>query len=364
MSRGWGGLEMASAQWASLFIRHGYEALSICAPGSPLEERLKERGLPYETRQFRQYLSPLNTLWLRNYVLKNRIEVVFLQNLRDLWLVSPALWGLDVKLVGFAQMWLSNIRKKDPLHTLIHNRLTCLVTLTQAHSLSTLECLPVPKNKTVIIPNSVDTSRFSPERRSENLRNEFGAQLGDFLIGIVGRLDRQKGQKEVLEAFIALNKKYPQRRLKLVFVGEATRDEAGVRYEQELRARAQSSECKDRITFAGFRSNIPEVMASLDAFVLASYQEAFGFVVVEALTSRTPVVATRSGGVPDILGHGEYGALVEPRSDAALMTALEHILLHPEESLDRAKQARIYAQETFDENKVFKKLLHHLESAT
>lgn len=362
MSRGWGGLEMASAQWASLFIKHGSEALSMCAPGSPLETRLKEMGLPYVARDFREYFSPINTLWLRRYVIENRIEGVFLQNLRDLWVVSPALWGLDVQLIGFAQMWLSGISKKDPLHQLMHSRLTTLVTLTAAHSEQTLKCLPVPPTKAVVLPNSIDTSRFGPERRSENLRNEFGASVHDYLIGIVGRLDRQKGQKELLQSFFALYKKHPEKNLKLVFVGEATRDDDGTRYEAELHDLVKTSGLQAHIRFAGFRKNIPEVMASLDTFVLASYKEAFGFVVVEALASRTPVIATRSGGVPDILDHGKYGLLVEPQNEHSIFAALEQVLLHRDESLERARQAREYARNQFDENKVYEKLIHHLET--
>lgn len=353
---------MASAQWAGLFIKHGHEAFSVCAPGTPLETRLIERGLPYSARSFNKYFSPLDTLWLRRLVIEKEIEVVFLQNLRDLWVVSPALWGLDVKLVGFAQMWLSNISKKDPLHTLMHNRLDVLVTLTAAHSEQTLKCLPVPPEKAFIAPNSIDTSLFGPEKRSENLRNEFGAQVSDFLVGIVGRLDRQKGQMEVLEAFCELKKRYPDKNLKLVFVGEATRESEGATYEAELRLALEKSGLSEHVKFAGFKKNIPEVMASLDVFILASYQEAFGFVVVEALASRTPVIATGSGGVPDILEHGKQGLLIAPKSSSAIVTALETIIKDPSKSLERAQQARAYTQETFDENKVFFKLLNHLES--
>lgn len=362
MSKGWGGLEMASSQWASLFIKHGHEALSICAPDSPLEARLKEQNLPHVTREFRKYFSPTNTLWLRQYILDNKIDVVFLQSLKDLWVVSPALWGTNTKLVGFAQMWLSNINKKDPLHTLMHSRLNTLVTLTKSQGEQTLKCIPVPKEKEIVLPNSIDTSKFGPERRSENLRNEFGAKMNDFLIGIVGRLDRQKGQKELLEAFMQLKNKHPDKDLKLVFVGEATRDEGGIRYEKELREIVENSSLSSLVKFAGFRKNIPEVMASLDVFVLSSYKEAFGFVVVEALASRTPVIATRSGGVPDILENGKYGLLIEPESSITIANALSQILSHPQESKERALQAREYAQETFDENKVFFKLLKHLET--
>jgi glycosyltransferase involved in cell wall biosynthesis len=360
MSRGWGGLEMASAQWASLFQKHGHTGLSICAPGSPLEQRLKEQNLPYVTREFREYFSPMNSLWLRRYVIEQKIDVIFLQSLRDLWVVSPALWGTNIKLVGFAQMWLSGINKKDPLHTLIHNRMDALVTLTEDHCAQILKCIPFPREKTIILPNSIDTSRFGHQWRNENLRNEFGAAMNDVLIGIVGRLDRQKGQKELIEAFAKTKEKFPGKNLKLVLVGEATLDH-DTSYVTELKNAVKILNLENDVRFVGFRKNIPEIMASLDLFVLASYQEAFGFVVVEALASRTPVVATRSGGVPNILQDGKYGLLAEPKNVDALTQAMVSVLSEPEKTKQRAHEAQEYTKLEFDENIIFKKLLTHLE---
>src|SRR5690606_12697019 len=104
MSRGWGGLEMASYQWARLFQEHNHGGLSICAPHSPLAAKLKQSQLKTKEMHFTTYFSPIQTWRLRQYIVQNSINAVYLQSLKDLWVVVPALWGLDCKLIGFAQM--------------------------------------------------------------------------------------------------------------------------------------------------------------------------------------------------------------------------------------------------------------------
>lgn len=351
---------MASAQWARLFITHGHSAHSVCSPNTRLESQLKSADLPHTSLEFREYFSPTSSYWLRQFVKKERINTVFVQNLRDLWLVSPALWGLPVHLVGFAQMWLSGINKKDPLHTLIYNRLDTLVTLTPSQQIETLKCIPVPQQKTITLPNSIDTSLFGPKHRSPQLRKDFGADDSDILIGCVGRIDRQKGQIDLLEAFAQLQKS--PIKTKLVLIGEATQEADGLHYEQELKATVQKYKLEKQVTFAGFRKNIPEVMASLDIFVLPSHKEAFGFVVVEALASGTPIVATHSGGVPDILENGKWGALVKPQDPQSLAQALTNIIGDVPFAKKKALTACDYARDTFDETQVFLKLLKHLET--
>jgi len=361
MSRGWGGLEMASAQWAGLFQRHGHESHSIAAPDSPLARRLKERGLPVEEVQFREYFSPFKTAWLRRYVIENQIDAIFLQSLRDLWTVSPALIGLPVKLVGFAQMWLEGIDKKDLLHRLVHKRMDRLITLTPRQGAQVLRCIPFPPEKTIVLSNSIDPRRFSPELRRDEIRKSFGAVTShDVLIGIVGRLDPQKGQREAIEAFAQARAAAPALPMKLVVVGDPTPD-SGHDYLEELKKTARAHGVADQVVFAGFRSDIPEVMASLDIFLLNSYREAFGFVIVEAMMSGTAVIATNSGGVPDVVGDGKYGVLVPPKDIAALASAYVNLARNDDFRKTVTASARHYALENFDEDKNFAKMLEILD---
>lgn len=347
---------MASAQWAGLFKRHGHESYSISIPDSPLTKRLKDLHLPHTEMNFREYVSPLETLKLRKYIVSHGIEAVFLQSLKDLWVVSPALIGLPTKLIGFAQMWLEGIDKKDFLHGLIHRRMDHLITLTPRQSEQVLKCIPYPKEKTLVIPNSINPEKFSPNLRSQKIRSEFGAKETDVLIGIVGRLDRQKGQREAIESFAMAKKESGLNNLKLVLVGDSTPD-SGHSYLDELKKTAADLQVTEHIYFAGFRADVPAVMASLDIFLLNSYREAFGFVVVEAMMSGTAVIATNSGGIPDVLGDGRYGLLVPPRNTHTLATSFTHLARDANFRKELGDKARIYALNEFDEDKNFLKLL-------
>ena len=100
-----------------------------------------------------------------------------------------------------------------------------------------------------------------------------------------------------------------------------------------------------------------EVMASLDIFLLNSYREAFGFVIVEAMMSGTSVIATNSGGVPDVLGEGKFGLLVPPKDTMSLASAFSHLSRNEEFRKSLSEKAREYALKEFDEDKNFEKLL-------
>lgn len=361
MSRGWGGLEMASHQWARIFQEQGHKSFSICYPGSPLAAKLAQSQLATKEMAFKAYFSPKKSKELSRFIVQNDIQAVFLQSLKDLWVVVPALWFLPknhpCKLIGFAQMWLQGINKKDFLHTLIHKRMDALITLTPRQSEQVLRCIPFEKENTHVIPNSINTKRFSPSLRSAEVRKEFGAQENDILIGLVGRIDRQKGQKELLEAFALSRKRTPHLPLKLVLVGDPTPD-SGESYLQSLKDTLTKNKLENDVILAGFREDIPRVMSCLDIFVLNSYQEAFGFVMVEAMASGTAVIATNSGGVPDILQNGKYGWLVPPKDVNALSDTLTYVANETEKRKTMALTAREYACNEFDELKNFEKILN------
>jgi len=361
MSHGWGGLEMASLQWARLFHKHGHESFSIASPGSPLSKALKEAQLPVYEMDFREYFSPFESLQLRNYVKANGIQCIFLQSLRDLWVVSPAITGLNVHLIGFAQMWLEGINKKDFLHTLIHKRMDRLIALTPRQGDQVLKCIPFPKEKMVILPNSIGVDKFSPRKWSHEVRQQLGAEETDILVGIVGRLDPQKGQKECIEAFAKLRKTAPAMKIKLAVVGGCTPD-SGMTYLKELEETVRANNLQLDVVFAGHRDDIPTVMASLDVFVLNSYREAFGFVLVEAMMSGTAVVATNSGGVPDVLRDGKFGTLVPPRDTDALAEALKQLALDSDLRSTMSEKARGYALWEYDEEKTFMKMTELLQT--
>ncbi|MBI4611288.1 MAG: glycosyltransferase family 4 protein [Candidatus Rokubacteria bacterium] len=175
----------------------------------------------------------------------------------------------------------------------------------------------------VSIPSGVDIERFGTESlrsRRSGIRASLGVPDDAFLIGSVGRLEPVKGHIHLLEAFVRLAPRFPALSLALVGDGELT---------AALRSLAQRWGVADRVLFLGWRDDPSVLLHAFDLFVLPSLNEGMGRALVEAMAAGLPIVASRTGGIPDILGDGEAGLLVEAGSAAALVRGIEVLLLDP-----------------------------------
>jgi glycosyltransferase involved in cell wall biosynthesis len=132
-------------------------------------------------------------------------------------------------------------------------------------------------------------------------------------VGIVAQLEDHKGHRYLIEAANILKEK--TRKVKIVVVGEGS-------LRMELTTQAQTLNVKDLVYFMGFRADIPRILASLDLFVLSSHLEGLGSSIMDAMACRLPVVATRTGGIPELVKNGETGLLVPPRNPEALAEAI------------------------------------------
>ncbi|MCB0377254.1 MAG: glycosyltransferase family 4 protein, partial [Bdellovibrionales bacterium] len=274
--------------------------------------------------------------------------------------VSPAMLGFpDIQLIGFAQMLLG-VKKKDFLHRWIYKRLNKLCVLTHWQKKALLPYLPVHEDLYCTVPNFVDCNKFNPNRRSEAFRYQLGIREDQFAIGAVGRLDRQKGQLELVKAFHKVSQKYVN--CKLVLVGEATQgEEAQMAYAKDIHKLVEDLNLQTRVIFTGFRKDVYKIYANLDLFVLPSYRETFGFVVVEAMASGVPVLGTNAGGVTEILGSGNYGYLCEPQDVDSMADKLEHILSNQKDREFTAQAALTHVRNTYEKSKVYQSLMKHIQ---
>ncbi|TQN61856.1 glycosyltransferase family 4 protein [Agrobacterium tumefaciens] len=177
--------------------------------------------------------------------------------------------------------------------------------------------------KVRIVYNGFDPAKaaiYDPGKAAR-LRAELG--LGtEPVVGLFGRLSEWKGQHVFLEAIAAMDG------VQAVVVGGALFGQEA--YEARIRDQASRLGLHGRVRFLGFRSDVPELMAVMDAVAHTSIvAEPFGRVVVEAMMCGRPVVATRGGGVTEIIRDGETGLLVPPNDASALAAALGCILSHP-----------------------------------
>jgi glycosyltransferase involved in cell wall biosynthesis len=163
-----------------------------------------------------------------------------------------------------------------------------------------------------VLPNAIDLRHFGGHDRTE-ARRRLGIPPDAYVVGTVGRLEPQKGHVVLLQAMRELADACPEARVLLI---------GGGSQEQALRGAADDLGLADRITFTGERRDVPALMAALDLFVLPSLWEGLPLVLLEAMASGAPVVATRVGGVPEVVSDGATGILIDPNRPDQLAAAI------------------------------------------
>jgi glycosyltransferase involved in cell wall biosynthesis len=176
-----------------------------------------------------------------------------------------------------------------------------------------------------VIPNGVDLSRFASAPRCA-LRGSHGIPAEAPLVGMVARLEPEKGHRFLLDAMPAILAAVPD--AWLAIVGEGS--ERGA---LQAQARGLGVRVARRVVFTGRREDVSALTADLTVAVLPSLREAQGISILEAMARRVPVVATAVGGIPEVITSGVDGVLVPPADSAALADAV--ISLLRDESLRR-----------------------------
>lgn len=196
-----------------------------------------------------------------------------------------------------------------------------------------------PPDKIVVIPNGRDLTRFVPGRHRDDVRKELGIDRGAPLVGVVGRLETQKGHVFLLDAWPEVMRAYPDARL--LVVGEGSLRAA-------LSAQAHRRGVADSVLFTGFRADVPRILDAIDVLALPSLHEGMPLTVIEAAAAARPVVATAVDGTPEVVLEGQTGRLVPPADPPALARALLAILGNAPEAARMGREACRWARERFD----------------
>ncbi len=173
----------------------------------------------------------------------------------------------------------------------------------------------IPASKIHTIANGIDLQKFTQAEPLPGLAHE-----GKKLIGMVARLDLQKGFVDLLKAVHALAD--GTREFKVVVAGEGPDRMA-------IETMIQDYGLQSTVMLVGQQANMPGVYAALDIFVLPSLNDGLPMTVLEAMASSTPVIATRVGAIPKVIHDGESGLLVQPGDSSGLRDAMARLLDDP-----------------------------------
>jgi glycosyltransferase involved in cell wall biosynthesis len=190
-----------------------------------------------------------------------------------------------------------------------------------------------------LIYNGVDLERYEYTEACCTLPEEYGFPEGSPLVGVVARLEPEKGHATLVEAWPLVLARVPAARL--LIIGEGSQREPlgkqadalgllGDRCRGDACVGTRRARPGAKVVFTGLRDDVPAVTAALDVAVLPSYREAQGLAILEAMALRRPVVATNVGGVPEMIEHEKTGLLVPPHDPSALADAISRLLTdHP-----------------------------------
>ncbi len=187
------------------------------------------------------------------------------------------------------------------------------------------------------------------ERRRLALRQELEIDASAFLVGNVGRLAPQKGQRHLVRALPALLEQVPDAHVLIAGGGDL---------DSYLRGLADELGVSDRVHVLGPRRDVPAIMRAIDVFVMPSIWEGFGIVLLEAMAAERPVVASRVATIPEVVEDGETGILVPAGDAEALAAALSALALDPA----RARRLGLAGRQRLESSFSLEKMVGDTES--
>jgi len=304
----------------SLWLTQGSRMAEHALAGRPVREMAGEAPLPYTLRLSKApgYVHPWFTLKARRLIREQDIQVIHLHRSQELALFAP----INIPKVLTLQIQ-SSLPKRDLWHRWVYSKVDRILTISELMRDLALKTLPVRSDKVHVLYYGVPADDLYSQRGDpQETRHRFGIPADAFLIGLVGRLEESKGQALLLKAFAQVYQRFPQAHLLLA--GDPPPEHAG--YDQELKSLAADLGVAERVHFIGFQADTAPIFAALDLCVLASKQEAFGVVLLEAMAQGVSIIATRAGGVPEVIQDGVNGLLVKPEDSAELAGAIERLI--------------------------------------
>jgi glycosyltransferase involved in cell wall biosynthesis len=349
-----------------LMIQLRSEGFSVHAAAGDMKqgiaEEIEEMGFPFHRTSFQRNLSPLNLM----KSLKNMVQIMRRERFDIVHVHTPIagfLGRLAARLAGVPIIFYT-------AHGFyFHQRMPRL----KYHLYSTLELLVghlatdfmfsqsmedadtavrnriIPAPDILYIGNGVDLNRFQPDLAlGDQCRKELGIETDDVVITYMGRLVREKGILDLIEAFSAIAEKHQN--CKLLIVGDnSTAGDRDTNTQLKLNEMTTNPLLEDKIIMTGFRNDPERILTGSDIFVLPSYREGLPRSICEAMACGVPVVATNIRGCREQVIDDQTGYLFPPGDVQSLVGYLDELIVHRGKRLSMGKASRKLAEEQFSE---------------
>lgn len=280
------------------------------SPGGPEFRTLAETCSHAEPFDARSASDAEAVSKIRNYVLKHRITAIYAPRTFSLLLAIKAARDLDVRIAGYrgttGHLGLFDLAPRIAYKNRRVDRIVCVSEAVRQDLLAH----GVQQNKPVTIHKGHDISWYVPAHRKQ--LTDMGVPPDAFVVGFAGRVRRVKGVKYLIKALPMIPDEF---KVHLLIAGEVN--------DMQVRRLLRRACYKNRITLAGFRRDAPSIMGACSAFAMPSIErEGLPRALIEAMAQGVPPVASRTGGIPEIIEDGSSGILTSPGSPGQIAEAI------------------------------------------
>lgn len=316
-------------------LRDQGEHVLVCPPGSAIAAAMAEiGGRVIEVPAGGD--ADLGFLWrLRRLIRRERPDLIHLHSRRG----ADLLGGLAGRLGGVPVVLSRRVDNPEPrAWVALKYRLYDRVITISDGIRAVLRAEGVPEAKLRCVHSAVDTGRYRPGGDRDWLRREFSLAEDALAVGMLAQFIERKGHRVLLEALPAIVEHQPRARFLLFGQGPLW---------EEIAAEVRRRGLEPWVQMPGFRGDLERILPALDLVVHPAYLEGLGVALLQAAACAVPIVAGRAGGIPEIVGHGDNGWLIEPGDAANLARHCIDLLADPERRRRFGAAGRVRAQQRF-----------------
>lgn len=290
-------------------------------PHTEVANEAKAAGLDTVTFPCRWQFDPRTALLIREFTKNEQVDIVHSHGYKSNFYALVATSRLTPKIATNHNWLTDNWRLKIYclLDSMWIRRFDHIVAVSDKIKDEMIN-KGVPPGRISVIDNGIDLERFEGQRNAETVKKDLGINEGDVVIGTIGNLNREKGHVYLLEAAKEVVQKYDSVKFLLIGDGELR---------QMLEKKVKNVGLDKHVIFTGIRNDIPELLSLLDIFVLASIREGLPMALLEAMASKTPVVASKVGGIPGLIEDRVSGILVEPKDIKGIAHGIMYLIKNP-----------------------------------
>lgn len=343
-SDGMGGQEKRILAEATELVKRGHHVALACRQHARIKDRAQEAGLAVHTFPLRKSYDIGSIISLSYFIRENKFDVVNTHSGVDSWI-----GGLAAKLAGvpvLARTRHLNIMLRRSLLNFIHYLPDVYITCGENMRQNLIGTCGFPENKVVSIPTGTDMTVFNVPR-NRKAKVKYGIDIDVPVITNVGILRSVKGHEVTLGAVKKVISTFADARF--LIVGDGPR-------EAELETIAKDLGISEYVIFTGYVDNIPEIYSFSDVAVLSSWSEGLPQSLLQAMASGVPVVATRVGGVSEVVIHEKTGILVDAGDHEALAEAVIKILNNSKITSQLVDNARAIVQKEHSLDRMIDKI--------